>query len=301
MSTSCLSCVSERAEANDSWRTDPLSRCSVAEYTTRLWTFDQDVAEYSAGGWEAIGVFLHKLEDPPFGSGMLLSEPLEQSVVVRAADTVRAAGLRVSHVAISGGWTDIANYDHHLAHTLFAMEAAATLGSDCILVAPGRLLGNTYEQAFDVAVRAIREALETSSTDVRLAVEPLRAFQLDFMNTFREAIDLVHAVDHPRFGVWFDIWHLGFEPEILDQIEQHGAHIFGTEISDAPTMSPEDRVRVVPGEGVLPIPDLVRAIDRAGFTGSYALELAPKEETADGYPEALEKSQAYLLDLLSQL
>lgn len=300
MSVTCSDCNRSTSASDKSWRTNPMDRSSVSEYSTRLWSFDEDVNFYANAGWGQIGVFLHKLEDPPFGSGMLLSQPLDMSVVHKAAKTIKASGLGVSHVCISGGWTDTANYERHANHTLWAMQATEILGGDLLIVAPGRLSGHSYEQAFDISVRAIREVLERSKTDVRLAIEPLRPWQLDFMNGFDEAIDLVHAVGSDRFGVWVDVWHLGLHADISKGIERHGGHIFGVELSDAPDLDPNGRVRLVPGDGVIPIQSIVAATIAAGFTGPFALELAPSSDSSESYSDDLRRSQLYFVELLGK-
>ena len=78
------------------------------------------------------------------------------------------------------------------------MDVAAGLGAACVVVAPGRREGRSYEETRDLAARALTEVFERATRPgVRLAVEPIIAWQSDYLNTLGEAVELVELVGHP--------------------------------------------------------------------------------------------------------
>ena len=74
----------------------------------------------------------------------------------------------------------------------------------------------------------------------------------------------------------FHIFMAGSRLEDLEPIPPH--RIFMVHLVDAPAMALDvlqisRHHRVFPGEGVLPIPDLVRRLQAKGYTGFYSLEI----------------------------
>ena len=282
---------------------DPLARCSISELTTKDWALEEDVAAYAAGGWGAIGVWLPKLEDPPFGGGYLPSARLDDATVQRAVRTVRDAGLRTSHVVGSGLWTlPEPEHSRQLAHTAFAIEATAAFGAECLIVVPGPRLGRSLRECTDVAVRALRSVLEQRTAPVRLAIEPLRPAQVDCFNSLAEVLNLIELVENPDLGVLLDTWHLWRSPTLLEDIQRAGDRIFGVHLADAAVGDDgvSDTVRLVPGDGVIPFAEILSVLDATGYAGWYVIELEQALDRSSGYTDLLATCADRMRNLLTQ-
>jgi sugar phosphate isomerase/epimerase len=282
---------------------DPLARCSISELTTKAWSFEEDVAGYSAAGWGAIGVWLPKLEVPPFAGGYLPSARLDDAIVQRAARAVRGAGLRVSHLVGSGLWTLPApDGPRQLAHTAFAIEAAAALNAECLIVVPGPRLGRSLAECTDIAARALDTILDQRAAPVRLAIEPLRPSQVDCFNNIGEVLDLVELVGSPDLGILFDTWHLWRSPTLLEDIERAGERIFGVHLADAAVHDDgvSDTVRLVPGDGVIPFAEILSALEATGYAGWYEIELEQPPSIPGGYAALLATCADRLRHLLAR-
>jgi sugar phosphate isomerase/epimerase len=140
-----------------------------------------------------------------------------------------------------------------------------------VVVAPGRRNGRSYEETRDFAARALTEVFERATQpEVRLSLEPIIAWQSDYLNTLGEAMDLVELVDHPNLGLYPDTFHLWRTGTLLEDIERAGSRIFGVHLNDA--VSDDDHANRLAGEGEIPLSDVVRAIEATGYRGTYDCE-----------------------------
>ncbi len=248
-----------------------LRRCGLSEIATPSLTVAEDIDAYAGRGFAAIGLWLHKLERGPIEGFFIPEGRIPDEVVAATAEHVRGAGLTVSHLVLTGFYT-LPELSARIDHTLHAMDVAAGLGAACVVVAPGRREGRSYEETRDLAARALTEVLDrTTRPGVRLAVEPIIAWQSDYLNTLGEAVELVELVDHPSLGVYPDSFHLWRTGTMLEDIERAAGRIFGVHLNDAVTG--DDHHNRLPGDGELPLVEIVRAIEATGYHGTYDNEL----------------------------
>jgi sugar phosphate isomerase/epimerase len=251
-----------------------LQRCGISQVTTRGWTFEQDVAAYSAAGWGAIGVWLHKLELPLMGEFWFPNAQLDRSVVERASALVAASGLHVSHVICAGLFTepDDESRRRRIEHALESVRIAESLEADCLVIIPGRRLGQNYEDANRHAVAALAEVLERSSdSTLPLAIEPVT--EVDYAGTVELALDLIDEVDNPRLGVYLDTYHAWQgQFDWAAAVERCRGRIHGVHVADA-SDDPAIVGRLVPGDGDLALGEMLAAIERTGYCGHYDVEL----------------------------
>jgi sugar phosphate isomerase/epimerase len=248
-----------------------LERCGVSEIVTPMQTLGEDVQTYADAGFGAIGIWIHKLERDRIDEFWIPQERIPGDVVETAVEAVRSSGLRVSHFVLTGFYTGPGTYEDAIDHTLHAMDVAAAFEADCLIVAPGRRNGRTYAETQGVAARALTEVFErTTQVHLRLALEPIVPWQSDYLNSLGEALDLVDLVDHPNLGVYPDTYHLWRTGTLMEDLERAGDRIFGVHVND---WDPDDEEsRPLPGDGVIPLVDVVRAVDAIGYRGTYDSE-----------------------------
>jgi sugar phosphate isomerase/epimerase len=249
-----------------------LRRAGVSQSTTAPWTLEEDVAAYAGGGWRAIGVWLHKLERPTMSEFWFPEKTVQPAAIDQAANTIRFAGLSVSHVVLAGRFVDpdARTRKKRLDHAVFAVEAGRRLAARCLVVVPGRLNGLRRPDAVEMTASALAQLLERSEgMDVPVAIEPVK--ELDFITTLDDALDLIEMVDHPRLGVLIDLFQLWRDPRIEDTIARATGRILAVHVADA---HPERHaIRLPPGDGEIPLVSLVRRIEAGGYQGTYDVEL----------------------------
>ncbi len=278
-----------------------LGRCGVSEVTTPLWTVAEDAAAYASAGFAAIGVWLHKLEQPRMeGHFWMPDKIIPQEVVADAVAAVKRSGLQVSHVVIAGNFTDEATREHGIQHTLHAIDIADELEAACLIINPGRLNGLDRTEANHVAARALTRVIEERRAPVRLALEPVIDWQSDFLNTLGQALELMDAVDHPDLGVYPDTWHLWETGTYEPDMRRAGDRIFGFHLNDGRS---GDRHRLIPGEGDIPLVDMVRLADSLGYTGTYDVEystpMAVGPEFDEPYDDILRRCADGMTEILA--
>jgi len=111
---------------------------------------------------------------------------------------------------------------------------------------------------------------------VRIGFEFL-GFRDCSVNTLELARDIVETLKHPSVGLVLDAFHFhiggstwgmleGLDPERLFIVHLDDAE-------DHPPSQLTDANRLLPGDGVIPLRDLVRRLDTLGYDGPYSIEL----------------------------
>jgi len=257
---------------------------SVSEFTTWHQTFEQDVVLYTSLGIKGIEICERKLSTDPdearnqlklvhknglkvtsvqprchalFNDSMCpeLHDPDERAACFRATIDLFAEAFPdecIPLVAISG---NAPNHNHRLAH-----ETARRI----------------YPQLADYA----------AERGLRIMFEPLNPIIMNadaFIVSLDEAMRLIHDVRHDHFGLMLDLWHVWQEPSIQQRIAQlDGSRIFGVHVCDWPEGGPRHiGDRVLPGEGIIDLPSLLKAIECSGYQGAYCLEIFSIDELGD--------------------
>jgi sugar phosphate isomerase/epimerase len=260
-------------------------RIGLSAIATPTLTLAEDVDAYAAAGLAGIGIWIHKLERDRIDEFWVPTRHIPDAVVARAVDAVDTAGLRVSHLVMAGYFTGPGRYDDAIEHALHAMDIAAAFDADCLIVAPGCREGRSRDETQAFVAQALTEVLErTTQGHVRLALEPVVPWQRDYMNTLGEALDLVEVVDHPNLGVYPDTYHLWRTGSMLEDIERAAGRIFGVHLNDwAPR---DEESRPLPGQGVIPLVEVVRAIEATGYRGMYDNEFCYPRSLIAAAPES---------------
>jgi sugar phosphate isomerase/epimerase len=142
---------------------------------------------------------------------------------------------------------------------------------------PGGIVCLTGPGDRATVVDGLREiGAEAERLGLRLALEPFQREGIEswsIVNTLTEAADLIDEIGSPAIGIQFDTWHLWNTPDLLDEIATHARRFVGVHVNDwrEPTRGWADRV--LPGEGVIDLPSILAALDRAGWDGFYDLEI----------------------------
>ena len=117
---------------------------------------------------------------------------------------------------------------------------------------------------------------EAARLNLRIALEPFQREGIEswsIVNTLTDAVELIDEVGADAIGIQFDTWHLWNTPDVLDEIPKHVDRFAGVHVNDyrEPTRGWADRV--LPGDGVIDLPTILGALDRAGWDGFYDLEI----------------------------
>lgn len=152
---------------------------------------------------------------------------------------------------------------------------------DCpqIIVGPS-YLGEAARDPAAIRGRTVaalaRHAAAAAEHGVRVAFE-YHGYAACSINNLTDALAVLDALGDPRVGLVIDAFHFYVgssrfvELERIDGRRIFIAHLADVDHADKATLRKPNRV--LPGEGVLPVRQLIASLERAGYAGPYSLEL----------------------------
>lgn len=241
----------------------------ISQITTLTAAFEDDVRAYAAAGAEAIGIWEIKLAE---GGDAAALEALEQSGLASAAAVPAVPSILPFPL---GGPEEPAERIEAICRSLERLARFRPSAAVC-LTGGGR--GRTEDEARSIVVEGlIAIAAEAERLGLCVGLEPYQCedgADWSIVHTVRDAVSLIEdAGNPPALGILFDVWHLWNDDGVYDDLGRHGDRIVGVHVCDyrQPTRSFADRV--LPGDGVADVPRLLGALDAAGWSGVYELEI----------------------------
>jgi sugar phosphate isomerase/epimerase len=256
---------------------DQLPRVSVSQVSTLASSFADDLSDYAAAGLDGIGIWELKLGDGPDDDALELfhRSGLGSATAVPAVPSVLPLPLLAGPDAPRERIDAIIRSLHRLAP-----------------FAPSAVLCFTGPGERATAVAGLCEiAREAERLGLSIALEPFQAEGLEswsVLNTLGDAAAVIDEVGSPALGIQFDVWHLWNTPDLFDEIGRHIDLIAGVHVSDwrEPTRGWADRI--LPGDGVAGVPQILGALERAGWNGFYDIEIFSDNGTFGvAYPDSL--------------
>ena len=156
---------------------------------------------------------------------------------------------------------------------------AAAIGCPCIVVVPGRLpeAGASRETVIDESVRVLNELCDISGRHgVTLAFEFLGQTDCS-VQTLDLAHEIVRESGRENLGLVIDSFHFyagGSTVEMIEALDPKLIQIFHiNDAEDLPRDQLEDRHRLLPGLGILPLAEIVSAFRLIGYDKVASVEI----------------------------
>jgi sugar phosphate isomerase/epimerase len=240
-------------------------RFSLNQYTTRSWSLREAVDGCARAGVAWIGLWRDKVEE----LGLAAS-----------AKAVRDAGVAVSSLCRGGFFAapDAAGRRARLDDNRRAVEEAATLGTDVLVLVCGGMAGQPLAEARRMVADGVVElAPHAAAHGVRLAIEPMHpTFCADrsVIVTLAQALDLAERFPADQVGVVVDAYHVWWDPSLDAGIARAAGRIHGFQVCDWLTPPPDHLLgRGLPGEGAIDLRSLRASVEAAGYQGPIEVEV----------------------------
>jgi sugar phosphate isomerase/epimerase len=250
-------------------------RISVSQITTLGSTFADDVRWYAEAGLDGLGVWELKLGEDGDAAALeqLQASGLESAAAVPVIPSILP-------LPLLGGPDDPAERVDAYCKSL---ERLAPFRPTSVVCLTGTGEGREPDEARTVIVDGLKTiGAEAARLGLRIGLEPYQRIggtPWSTVFTIPEAVELIEdAGDPAAVGLQFDSWHLWNTPTLYDDIAREIDRIVGVHIADYH----EPRAwadRAVPGEGIADLPRILRALDAAGWTGLYDIELFSDDGT----------------------
>ncbi|GGF11389.1 xylose isomerase [Aliidongia dinghuensis] len=243
-----------------------LSRLSLNTITVReQWTLAQCIEGCARHGIPGISPWRDKLA--AYG-------------LERATRHIRDAGLHVSGLCRGGMFT----LPNAIEDNKRAIDEAAALGADCLVMVVGGLLPGSKDlaRARGMVADGLAAVLpHARAAGVKLALEPLHPMTCAdraVLSTTAQALDLADALGD-GVGVALDVYHIWWDPEIARSIARAGSRILGFHVSDWLVPTRDTALdRGMMGDGVIDIPDLRAQVEAAGYHGLIEVEIMSERD-----------------------
>lgn len=245
---------------------DP-TRMSINQATTReQHSLAQAIAVYAQAGVPGISIWRDKLAE---------------CGLPEAVRMVADHGLQVSGLCRAGQFpaTDADARQACLDDNRNAVDQAAALGADCLVVVAGGLPDGSKD--LPGARRMIRDGLgallpHARAAGVPLAVEPLHPMYAGdrcAINTLSQALDLCDDLGE-GVGVAVDVYHLWWDPDLRAQITRAGDRILAFHVCDWLVPTTDLLLdRGMMGDGVIDISKIREWVDGTGYDGLIEVEI----------------------------
>lgn len=242
---------------------------AVSEVTTINNTFEEDVRLYSKHGAKGIGVWGFKMEE----IGPERARNLMAEYNLGAANCIPNLNSILPYVLSPEPVDPMKRVEAFLPN----MEAMAKLNPETIVVITGPLGDYSIEEARDLCRRGFERIGQVASDlGVTVALEPIHRSVKDVFTLIWDVpgtLEMLREINQPSFRMLFDTWHLWDTHDIFEHIQNHIDLIAGVHIADWRETTRTWADRAFPGEGKLPMLEIMHTLRDAGFNGYYDVEI----------------------------
>jgi sugar phosphate isomerase/epimerase len=204
-----------------------------------------------------------------------------------AARIVKANGLRVTGLCRGGMFpADTAEgRQRNIEDNLRAIDEAAALGADCLVLVVGGLPGSSKDMpaARQMVADGIAAMLpHARAAGIPLAIEPLHpmyAADRACVNTIDQALDMCEHLGE-GVGVAVDVYHVWWDPNLAAAIARAGQmdRILAHHICDWLVPTTDLLLdRGMMGDGVIDLKAIRAMVEAAGYQGPQEVEIFSKD------------------------
>jgi sugar phosphate isomerase/epimerase len=159
-----------------------------------------------------------------------------------------------------------------------AVDEAAALRADVLVMVVGGASPVGIEPARSMVCDGIAELIPyAKSAGVKVGLEPLHpmfAADRSVLTTIAEGLAIAQQYAPEAVGLILDVFHIWWDPCVMQQISASAGRIFGFHVSDWLVPLPDVLLgRGMMGDGVIDIRSIREAVDRAGYAGPIEVEI----------------------------
>ena len=241
-----------------------LSRLSLNQMTTPRWCLEEDLENYSDIGLSAIGLNWQKFDDTALSAEV---------------DRIRRSRLRVTSLGWCGGFTGAGgqSYPDAMQDAFRKLRVARQVRAGALVVIPGVQFTHIRSHAVRLAMQAVKELCDAAAdTDVRIALQPMDSLfgrNWSFLNRLDETLEILDRVNCPGAQFCFGTYHLWREPRLLERLPKLVDRIALVQLSDWREPPRSENDRLMPGDGTIPLREIVTTLEQSGYRGMYEVEV----------------------------
>ncbi len=238
--------------------------------TTMKATLPEDIAAASQAGFKALEIWAAKMDT------YLAYRSLDDLNAIFTQHRVQPASINSIEFITFRSADDYALIKAR-CHELCARADALGCGTIVVVPSPTPEGGASWEAIEAESVRVLHDLADIAAPyGVQLAYEFL-GFAWCSVRTLAQCWDVVQAVNRPNVGLVIDTCHFyagGSELSSIEAVDPGRLLIFHiNDVEARPLETIEDAHRLLPGEGAIPLDDILSRLKGIGFDGLCSIEL----------------------------
>lgn len=242
---------------------------SISEFTTRPWTFEQDLAHYAEQGITMIEICEEKLDPKRYAEQMAMLK--EYGLAISAVQPL------VRTFGTSQMQPEPQRLKERVSRLCLSIERLSPFAAGCpFILNTGAAEKGDIEAMISTTIRELKQLSGFAADQgVRLAIEPLNASSMNTESaiwTIGQALDVIDEVGRENVGLCLDLWNSWQDAEIEEEIRRAGGAIFVLQVSDW-RMPRSAGDRLVPGDGIIPIGKLLQIVHETGYKDACSVEI----------------------------
>lgn len=209
-------------------------------------------------------------------------------------------GMEVSCISTGQVFADtglmFTDEDQHRRRKLVAIfkemiDLAAVYGQ---LVNIGRVRGSLIpNDGGDSQKRFVEMARElclySASKGVTLILEPVNRYEINFINSLEEGVELLKQIAEPNFKLMPDVFHMNIEDETI------GGELMKF-INDVAYIHLADSNRLAPGQGHTDFGSIFSSLKEVNFSGWCSVEILPRPKPITAARQAIDFLRPIIVD-----
>ena len=258
-------------------------KLSLNQLTTLRWSLTDEVGQLKQAGFDAIGLWRPKLSQ--FGEE-------------RAAEALARTRLPVSSLSFAGGFTGGCglSYVEALEDGCLAIEQARQVRAKTLIIVGGSTNGHTTNHSQRLVVDGLRQLADVAEqAQVTLSVLPMHPIyskRWTFLHSLEQTLSLLSRVNHASVGLAFDTYHLWQEPRLIERIPELISLTKIVQLSDCHRAPQSEVDRRMPGDGLIPLPEIIQAFQSAGYAGYFDIQVWSGNVWKVNYSHLIEQAHA---------
>jgi sugar phosphate isomerase/epimerase len=244
---------------------------AINSQCTFHWDLEEALDAYAAAGFKYVEPHLNLIQDW-LADGHTVDETRD---LFESRDLRVVASSQLEVMCFGSPDARISNLKANAANA----ELIRELGADKIIVGTDGPEQIALKE-LDAVARAVWNLAEfTEDLGVDIVIE----FNWSpIVKSLQSAVRISEIADRPRVGVLFDTAHYHVTPTKLSDINEESVrwikHVHLNDMPDTPAdLTHRDFDRVLPGEGVLDLPQIISALEGGGYEGYFSIEMFSAE------------------------
>lgn len=160
------------------------------------------------------------------------------------------------------------------------------------LVNIGRVRGQIEDDGAEASERrfieTVRELCDyAASRKVGFVLEPVNRYEINFINSVEEGVEVLKKVDHPNLKLMPDVFHMNIEDAKMGaELSKQIGHIAYIHLADSN--------RLAPGWGHTDFADIFNHLKMVGYEGWLSVEILPKPAPYQAAKQAIDFLKPFL-------